>query len=674
MTESRTVTLDSRDEAVPLFGPRDAHLRMIRDALAVRIIARGDTLQIDGDADAVSKAERAFEQLRQVLKTQGQLQPEDVRTVLAVVQTGGERGGAGTVGVTDGGKYLRARTDGQGRYIQAMRDNDVILCVGPAGTGKTYLAVAMAVTMLRQNAIKRVVLVRPAVEAGERLGYLPGDLSAKINPYLRPLFDSLNDMMEPEQVKRYLENDVIEIAPLAYMRGRAQPVTSRVLTPDGFRPIGTIHVGDFVVGSDGRPTRVLGVFPQGRKEVFRVTMTDGATTRCCGEHLWSVTTRDDTRRGKPSRVLQTSDMIGQLRANHYHRYELPLLSEPVAWQSRGVPIDPYALGLLLGDGCITGSTTPSFATTDRELVESLDSRLVGIGATHKGGVDYVLNAKPHRRGSMPNPLTVRLRELDLLGTRSSTKFVPRDYLLNGPDIRHAVLQGLLDTDGGPVTQVGRTCRVQYVSTSRQLCDDVVFLVRSLGGVATQRIRRAEGRTPGCAMGRPVPYRSDAYCVDLRLPHGIAPFRLRRKAERYAAHGGGRPMRYIHAIEPDGADECVCIQVAAADSLYVTDDFILTHNTLNQAVIILDEGQNTTVPQMKMFLTRMGHGSKIIVTGDITQVDLPRTTRSGLSDAVHRLRKIDKIGLVFLGEGDIVRHPLVQRIVRAYEDDGPRKRP
>src|SRR5204862_7046688 len=100
------------------------------------------------------------------------------------------------------------------------RDNDVILCVGPAGTGKSYLAVGMAVTMLRQGVIKRIVLVRPAVEAGERLGYLPGDLRAKIDPYLRPLFDALNEMMEPEQVRRYMENDIIEIAPLAYMRGR----------------------------------------------------------------------------------------------------------------------------------------------------------------------------------------------------------------------------------------------------------------------------------------------------------------------------------------------------------------------------------------------------------------------------------------------------------------------
>src|SRR5439155_14695559 len=197
-----------------------------------------------------------------------------------------------------------------------MQENDLTFCIGPAGTGKTYLAVGMAVNLLRQGQVKRIVLVRPAVEAGERLGFLPGDIVAKINPYLRPLFDALNDMMEPEQVKRYMDNDIIEIAPLGFMRGR---------------------------------------------------------------------------------------------------------------------------------------------------------------------------------------------------------------------------------------------------------------------------------------------------------------------------------------------------------------------TLNAAAIILDEGQNTTVPQMKMFLTRMGHGSKIIVTGDVTQVDLPRQTHSGLIDAIHRLRELPKIGIVYLSEQDIVRHPLVQQIVKAYDEDKPRRK-
>src|SRR5947209_1989468 len=311
------ITLDNRDEALLLFGSRDQNLRAIREVLDVRLIARGDELHIEGDEFGVSQAERVFQQLRDLLRHQGRLSTEEVRTILDVVQQGSDRQSIQNLTPVDGGRHVRPRTDGQARYVRAMQDSDLTFCIGPAGTGKTYLAVGMATNLLRQGQVKRIVLVRPAVEAGERLGFLPGDIVAKVNPYLRPLFDALNDMLEPEQVKRYMENDVIEIVPLAYMRGR---------------------------------------------------------------------------------------------------------------------------------------------------------------------------------------------------------------------------------------------------------------------------------------------------------------------------------------------------------------------TLNQAVIILDEGQNTTVAQMKMFLTRMGHGSKIIVTGDITQVDLPRESRSGLIDAVHRLKKIERIAIVHLDENDIVRNPLVQLVLRAYEEGAAKKSP
>ncbi len=219
-TNTLTLTLTDQDEAVLLYGPRDQFLKLIRDALSVRLVARGDTIHIEGPQPQVQQAERAFQELRHMLQQQGRLSAEDVRTVLAVVQRGGERAGPGTLTIVEGGRHVRPRTDGQARYVEAMRENDLVLCIGPAGSGKTYLAVGMAVTMLRQGTVKRIALVRPAVEAGERLGFLPGDIAAKVNPYLRPLFDALNDMMEPEQVRRYIDNDIIEIVPLAYMRGR----------------------------------------------------------------------------------------------------------------------------------------------------------------------------------------------------------------------------------------------------------------------------------------------------------------------------------------------------------------------------------------------------------------------------------------------------------------------
>jgi Phosphate starvation-inducible protein PhoH, predicted ATPase len=263
-------------------------------------------------------------------------------------------------------------------------------------------------------------------------------------------------------------------------------------------------------------------------------------------------------------------------------------------------------------------------------------------------------------------VTGALRTLGLLGTRSYTKFIPQVYLRNTPEVRLGVLQGLLDTDGGPVTQADRTCRIQYTTTSPRLRDGVIELVRSLGGVVYVRSRPARGRTPGRANGREVSFRHDAHVLDLRLPAGVEPFRLRRKRDAYlAAGGGGRPMRFIDRIEPAGRAEAVCIMVAAADSLYVTENHLLTHNTLNDAFIVLDEAQNTTPEQMKMFLTRLGFGSKIVVTGDITQVDLPGGTRSGLNVVRDILGDVDDVHFAQLSSKDVVRHRLVADIVDAY---------
>jgi phosphate starvation-inducible PhoH-like protein len=183
-----------------------------------------------------------------------------------------------------------------------------------------------------------------------------------------------------------------------------------------------------------------------------------------------------------------------------------------------------------------------------------------------------------------------------------------------------------------------------------------------------RKRLAAGRKPGLAGGRAVWHRNDSHILEIRLPHGIQPFRLARKAAIYADHGAGRPMRFIANIEPAGRALTRCIRVAAADSLYATDDFLLTHNTLNGSFIILDEAQNTTPEQMKMFLTRIGFGSKAVVTGDVTQIDLAQG-RSGLVDLEPILGGIDQLSFVYLDERDVVRHKIVADIVGAYERHG-----
>jgi phosphate starvation-inducible PhoH-like protein len=633
-------------------------------------------LTLDGDDDAVATARTVVREMTDLVRQGHEIAPGTIEAIAGAL----DRHESPSQILEDvvwrhRGLRVAPKTVNQKRYVDAIRRSTITVGVGPAGTGKSFLAVAMAVAALSRREVNRIVLTRPAVEAGERLGFLPGDIAAKVDPYLRPLFDALYDMLEPEKVNQHLDRGVIEVAPLAFMRGRAQPLDRRVLTPSGFRPIGSLEVGDLVIGSDGLPTPVLGTYPQGRRPVFRVRAQDGSSTVCCAEHLWFVTTPDDRKHGNDGRVLQTHEMVGRLRRHHQHRFELPLV-EPVELQAQEVPIDPYALGLLLGDGCITTSTTPSFTTRDPELAQALEEALPGIELRRKNEVDYVLRHIHGHRGGVivANPVTVELRELGLAGARSSTKWIPDRYLNNAPDVRLAVLQGLLDTDGGPVTQRDRRCRIQYSTCSKRLADDVVFLVRSLGGVAYRRRRISKGRPPGRARGRALHHRADSHILEIRLPAGIEPFRLRRKRALYHEHGGGRPMRFIEAIEPAGEAETICIQVAAEDSLYVTDDFLVTHNTLNDSFIILDEAQNTSPEQIKMFLTRLGFNSKMVVTGDITQIDLPRDQRSGLVVIGEILKEVEGIEFVRFGGEDVVRHKLVQRIVEAYNEYAEQQAP
>jgi phosphate starvation-inducible PhoH-like protein len=219
-----TIPVGDAEELVLLLGASDQHLRRIRESVPAKISARDGKLHVSGDEQAVLQATEIIEQIKNTVVRDGALSPAQVTHIIKQVTGGPTNGrlpeGTRPVDVSQVGRIIRPRTPGQARYVEAIRTNDLVFCSGPAGTGKTYLAVATAVESLKQRQIGKIVLVRPAVEAGESLGYLPGDMQAKINPYLRPLLDALREMMDYEQVKRYMVDDVIEVVPLAYMRGR----------------------------------------------------------------------------------------------------------------------------------------------------------------------------------------------------------------------------------------------------------------------------------------------------------------------------------------------------------------------------------------------------------------------------------------------------------------------
>ncbi len=230
MTES-TITFANHNQILALFGAQDRHLRQIRDAVGVEVVVRGDEIQLHGEAEEIRQGMEAFAELKSVLERNGHIKDEDVSRAIRQVTGVGPDGPLKehVIDVFERAKRVHPRTPGQAEYVQTIQQNDLVFCFGPAGCGKTYLAVAMAIHALRTEIVRKIVLVRPAVEAGERLGFLPGDMLAKVNPYLRPLLDALHDILDFEQVKRYMENDVIEIVPLAFMRGRTLNETFIIL-------------------------------------------------------------------------------------------------------------------------------------------------------------------------------------------------------------------------------------------------------------------------------------------------------------------------------------------------------------------------------------------------------------------------------------------------------------
>jgi phosphate starvation-inducible PhoH-like protein len=215
-----TVILENDAEASILYGSHDRHLRLVRDAFQVQLVARHGLLKLEGEKERVDTGKEVLNKLLEIVRSTGRLDLEDVEQAIIDAKNETTEESIQAIDVFQKGIFIKPKTDGQTKYLEAIKKNDLVFCIGPAGTGKTYLAVAMALSYLKSGRIRRIVLARPAVEAGEKLGYLPGDIRAKVNPYLRPLYDAIADMMDVGHVKKYLESDLIEILPLAYMRGR----------------------------------------------------------------------------------------------------------------------------------------------------------------------------------------------------------------------------------------------------------------------------------------------------------------------------------------------------------------------------------------------------------------------------------------------------------------------
>ncbi|MCP4541182.1 MAG: hypothetical protein GY832_28950 [Chloroflexi bacterium] len=357
--------------------------------------------------------------------------------------------------------------------------------------------------------------------------------------------------------------------------GKASPLDTPILTPTGWKRMGDIKTGDSVIGSNGKATRVVGVYPQGEKDIYRVTLTDGTSTECCDDHLWQVNSSLRKSRGRPPRVLPLSEIkqnLTQPNGRNYLNF-IPMV-KTVKFNEQPVPLDPYLLGVLLGDGCMSSGCDVSFSNPDSEVVQAVEAALPGGLHVRKQNGDNCDYRITRGRYGNKHPVIQALRELGLMGKKAEGKFVPEQYLFNTPEVRLAVLQGILDTDGyidaRPNTHV-----IEHVTVSEQLARDVVFLAQSFGGRVGVSVKKAPQYTYNGERRTGQP----AYRLTIALPDGIKPFRLSRKANRVTPRTKYVPTRAIKVVEFVGRKEARCIKVENSDGLYVTNDFIVTHNTM-----------------------------------------------------------------------------------------------
>jgi ATP-dependent DNA helicase RecG len=414
-----------------------------------------------------------------------------------------------------------------------------------------------------------LALRRRAQEAGQHGQPLQtdGDLTKRLLASLpfqptaaqsRAMAEIGADLARPKPMHRLLQGEVGS--------GKAQPLESLVLTPSGFKRMAEIQVGDEVVNPTGEITVVTGVFPQGHRDVWRVVFSDGSAVECDDEHLWAVNTSAAWWRGQTLKVKTTREIRKDLlKKNGSSKWSIPgtIAVDLECWEER--PLDPYLLGLLLGDGSFRAHLTLS--TADQEIVDTASALLPPgcfLQQTTSGKYDYIIRCKPRPNQFQRHPVAVALQQLGLRGLLSRDKHVPRAYLVAPIKIRHAVLQGLLDTDGTVNRKQGSN--VSFLSASRQLADNVQWLVHSLGGLARVHPVTKAGGT--------------YFMVSLRLPNEFPPFRLERKASlckpltKY--HSFRRAIRRVEYVRRKPVQ---CISVAHPNQLYVTDHFVATHNTV-----------------------------------------------------------------------------------------------
>lgn len=430
---------------------------------------------------------------------------------------------------------IAPRNKEQSFAIDLIMDSnvDLVTLIGRAGTGKSLIVLATALELvLSRREYDKFVIYRPIQPVGNDIGYLPGP----------------------------------------------QPLDAKLLTPNGWTTMGQISVNDFIIGSDGTPKKVLGVYPKGEKDIYKVIFSDGSSTECCEDHLWYTKSRKEEQRkeniGSVKSLKEIKETL-KVYKTEISNHKIPMI-QPVQFPKKELIIHPYILGILLGDGTLSEKYSTYFSSSDPEIVkycndllpETMKCKLKSESNGDTNNYSFIMSENENRKHRSENIFNTEIDRLELRHSKSRTKFIPKKYLLSSVEDRLALLQGLMDSDGF-VSDDGSD--VSYSTTSQQMANDVQFIIQSLGGKSNINDKLSydiDGKE------------FSSKVVSVSLPYNFIPFKLQRKIDRF------RPRKHelsrmIDKIEFVGKKEAQCILIESDDHLYATDHFILTHNTMEE---------------------------------------------------------------------------------------------
>ena len=557
--------------------------------------------------------------------------PADVLTVAESLKINGELEGVGGLGYLQGLASATPSAANIRRYAEIVRERAIMRQLAEVGTAIAESAFTPQGKEAKQLLDEAETRILEIGESGGRtsqglrkMSSLLGEVMERIDElYKNPasVTGLATGFVDLDEMTSGLHPGELIIVAGRPSMGKAQPLDARIKTMIGWKAMGEVQVGDALASIDGAPSIVTGVFPQGERQVYRITFSDGRSTECCAEHLWRI----HFRMWDEPRVVTTGKLIEMLS---HKRYQGRLWVDQVDGEfghDDPLPVDSWVLGALIGDGGV-GGNTPVFSSASEEMVERMHAQIgEGMRVNYSQGYDFrLVNASPTGRaggGRRPNAITEGLRELGLWGLGSHQKFIPATYMQANRMARLNLLRGLLDTDGW----VEKWGSVRFCTASYRLATDVVELVRSLGGWATLNDKRTSYSYKGEKReGRP------AFVVNIHHHDPRSLFLLSEKRDRLPASWTKSFKPVVKSIVPARIAATQCISVSHPTRLYVTDDYVVTHNTAFSLNIAEHVGLELKLPVL-VFSMEMGGaqlGQRML--GSVGRVDAQRL-RTGRLD-------------------------------------------